>query len=373
MESSLYCYIIKLSDEKDVTCDGKIYVHASKYNHSEENIPKIFTEAYMSSEFFRKYTTDCIIFNSQITSYMEIDAIVKKYMIEYGIINVRGGSYYELVFPDYKLKILEEELCNLKYFVEDKLPLYNKIMDNYNSDITLSDEDIKLRIAFNKSKQEEYESVLLKYNKLKYVELFDGKRIELSNGVLMEFEFLKLHIDTFFSLLLQLNLGVEFKSSVSPLITTYIKEDSPRYESLIKILKKLPALFIEAKRMSFDAVDPAEITDSEILEQFVGVANVPIVKNPGLQFDRFFNHWYIDFLHNTIPNEKYMESIKKDTYTVLNIMEYMYHTIINKTDEYKFDLSTYNIFYENEEINEYKMNIYYYESILASRQPICQK
>ncbi len=40
---------------------------------------------------------------------------------------------------------------------------------------------------------------------------------------------------------------------------------------------------------------------------------------------------------------------------------------MNKIDECKFDLSSYEIFYESSEVNEFKMNVDYYEFILQNK------
>ncbi len=354
----LNCYTIALED-------NKIYVHPTKYEDSPENMIKILTEAYIASPFVRENKINFILKTLPISSYSDIDRIVKEHMLEYGIINVRGGSYSEFILPDYKLKILQEELSTLKFSTEEKLVIYNKIMKNYDIDKNLSYEDIKLRIEFNKAKQKEYEKTLSIYNKLKYVILENGEKIELYNSFSMEFEFLKSHIDTFYTFISQITTDSTVQIYLSQLLNN--PATSSRYNSLIKILKKLPALFIEAKKLGFDSVDPSEFTDTEILQQFIKVEHIPFVKNPGLEFDRYFNTWYLYIMQDTLSNAKYIENVKSTAYPVLNILEYMFNTIMNKIDECKFDLSTYDIFYESPEVNEYKMNIDYYEFILRNK------
>lgn len=369
METPLYCYLIKLSDKKDYTSSGeKIYIHTSNLEPTDENNNKIIIESYISSEFVRSYTFDWYINLSKITTYTQIDSIVKKNMLKYGILNVRGGSYYENVLPDYKMKTLEEELCNLRYCLDNKIPLYNRIMQNYDSDINLSEEDIKLRIEFNRLKQKEYESILSKYNTLRYIMFENDENITLTRDFSSELDFLKTHIDTFFNLLTQINDHITNEYDILSLLqTTTANEDNLRYCSIIRVLKKIPKLFIESKKMDYDEIEYSEISDTEFLKQYIEVASIPIVKNPGLQFDRFFNNWYINFLNNTFTNKKYMKNIKKDSYTVFHILERMFYTIINKADEYEYDLSTYNIFYESPQINEYQMKIDYYQHILSKR------
>jgi hypothetical protein len=47
---------------------------------------------------------------------MDVDKIIKKYMMEYGIKNVQGGSYYNL--KDCQIKALEHEFESLKAIVK---------------------------------------------------------------------------------------------------------------------------------------------------------------------------------------------------------------------------------------------------------------
>lgn len=354
----LNCYTIALEDDK-------IYVHPTKYEDSRENMIKILTEAYIASPFVRENKINFLLKTMPISSYSDIDRIVKEHMLAYGIINVRGGSYSELILPDYKLRILEEELSTLKFSTEEKLVIYNKIMKNYDTDKNLSDEDIKLRIALNKAKQKEYEKTLATYNKLRYVIFENEEKIELYNSFLMEFQFLKSHIDTFYTFISQILTDSTVQIYLSQLLNN--PATSSKYNYIIRILKKLPALFIEAKKMGFDSVDASEFTDTEILQQFIKVEYIPFVKNPGLEFDRYFNTWYLYIIQDTLSNAKYVENVKSTAYPVLNILEYMFNTIMNKIDECKFDLSSYEIFYESPEVNEFKMNVDYYEFILSCK------
>ncbi len=46
------------------------------------------------------------------TNPLKEDEVTKKYMMMYGIDNVRGGSYTAPDLPDYKIQALEDEICS---------------------------------------------------------------------------------------------------------------------------------------------------------------------------------------------------------------------------------------------------------------------
>jgi hypothetical protein len=57
---------------------------------------------------------DTIIIEDTINIIIEVDKIVKEYMIKYGINNVRGGSYINKTLDDWMIKSLEHEFSLLK-------------------------------------------------------------------------------------------------------------------------------------------------------------------------------------------------------------------------------------------------------------------
>ncbi len=66
---------------------------------------------------------------------MDVDKIVKKYMLKYGIDRVRGGSYKNDILEEWQIKSLEHELKLLKYDdTVSKKDELNKFANSYNNE-----------------------------------------------------------------------------------------------------------------------------------------------------------------------------------------------------------------------------------------------
>ena len=87
---------------------GKYYVGKtsrnvySRINEHFSNYGSLWTKKYKPLKVVE------IIENADL---FDEDKYTKKYMLKYGINNVRGGIYSTFILPDYKLKTLREELC----------------------------------------------------------------------------------------------------------------------------------------------------------------------------------------------------------------------------------------------------------------------
>lgn len=59
------------------------------------------------------YKPISLIESIDITENSAEDTYTKKYMMKYGIENVRGGSYSKIILDDYKIKALQDEFCTM--------------------------------------------------------------------------------------------------------------------------------------------------------------------------------------------------------------------------------------------------------------------
>lgn len=84
----------------------KFYI--GKSTRIEERVLEHFSN--IGSEWTKLYKPIEIIECFESTGEFDEDNYTKKYMSEYGIENVRGGSYSQLILPDYKIKNLLDEL-----------------------------------------------------------------------------------------------------------------------------------------------------------------------------------------------------------------------------------------------------------------------
>lgn len=94
-----HIYILKLKE-------GKYYIGKTK------NIEKRWNE-HLSGEgsgWTKKYKPTFLMKIIVSTSYFDEDKYVKEYMAKYGIENVRGGTYSNIVLDDNSILVLEKEI-----------------------------------------------------------------------------------------------------------------------------------------------------------------------------------------------------------------------------------------------------------------------
>lgn len=124
-------YVLKLQNDKYYI--GKIYdiskIYETLYNSSIE-----WTNIYKPisiSEIINSYDAD-----------IDEDIITKKYMLKYGINNVRGGSYIKVELDELIIKTLEYEFTHIRYN-DDNDDNINEFVKKFNT-INDIDEQIKL-------------------------------------------------------------------------------------------------------------------------------------------------------------------------------------------------------------------------------------
>lgn len=96
----LNIYVLKCSDNKYYVGKTTLDTNTKFLQHLSSNNTCQFTNEYSPLE---------IIYTLQTINPFDEDSITKKYMMEFGIENVRGGSYNNLVLEDWQIKSLENE------------------------------------------------------------------------------------------------------------------------------------------------------------------------------------------------------------------------------------------------------------------------
>ena len=117
---------------------GKYYIGKTNRFEGFDGVQLCFQEHLEGRglEWTKKYYPISIIESYEHYSPFEEDVLTKKYMMKYGIENVRGGSYTKIDLEEWQVKSLENEFksVNDKCFKCGKNELYTK---NYNEGLFL--------------------------------------------------------------------------------------------------------------------------------------------------------------------------------------------------------------------------------------------
>jgi hypothetical protein len=155
----MFVYALQLVSNKyyiDITSisdDEKILEHAKKSEWVKQYQPILIKEMYHSKNLF------------------EEDNLTKKYMLEYGIENVRGGAYSKIQLEEWQIKALEYEfkLVTNGNYTNDTI-INNKYLDQFTSEEALEIELIKTQKIRHRLLNEANEIDDLKYVRLQMVQ-----------------------------------------------------------------------------------------------------------------------------------------------------------------------------------------------------------
>lgn len=100
-KDSLFLYVLKLKG-------GKYYVGST--NNVQRRLAQ--HKAGRATDWTEKYPVLELMYSRVIESVREEDQETKKMMGKYKIENVRGGSYCQIILPDYAIKSLTVEICH---------------------------------------------------------------------------------------------------------------------------------------------------------------------------------------------------------------------------------------------------------------------
>lgn len=319
-----FLYVILLEDDK-------IGLHAS----TETDMEKVKIEFEIMNDFAKLHKPIAVTEMVEIgQDFALIDLNVKKYMKEYGIEKVRGGSYNAVILPAYLKFALEAELKTLSNYADDYMEQQKSIYQLYgigtdNMAIT------KLHEEYDK-----YISAKNKYELCKYIKDENGEIHEINKDtIIKELEWVieKIHFIQSVNKDLQIYEtanGIRlFKNMVTGDMmstTGYFElnqENKLKYQNIIKKIKGIVQLYFKLYE------------DDEYM-----IAKYKYHKTIADENMFKISH-YIDF--------NYVEELIKNT-------ELFVYSILNKLDDYEFDISTYPTNFET----NVKNRLYYYKRFL---------
>ena len=288
---------------------NKYFLHYSNKD-SLLNSSKILFECELMYEFVQINKPKIILESTIISQNFEIDFFVKKYMHFYGIDNVRGGSYSSVILDENTKRFIQNEFKTKLQTYEKKDLIIENILLEYKdiNDWSLSklikeyDDIVKIEEKYNKES--------LQLHNLK----FGNGITEINRDFLLDLKWLCNQIAKVFA-------NREVTGNL-------IK----KYKIIIKKMKSLYYIFL-------NYTSDIEDTYNHKIHLY----------SPEVLLDNIFFH------SNIIKNND-SEVIEK----FIDYFEYMYYCVINRIDEYTFDVKSYPDHFK--EITKYKK--YYVNKLL---------
>lgn len=282
----------------------------------------LFLECYLIYDFAKTNKPIQLFDTITIADTLEIDMYVKKYMRQYGIENVRGGSFTNEHLPSTTIATLEAEIERNHYespfIIQTICQEYEAIQDLSKSHMiwrtwrreyefmdcppTIRDFMV-LEKRYLKEEWTSFEEIKNRFHSLSYC----GDAIQLDvYDFTQELEWLKMQISAE-------SLDVEQVWSND--------EDGIRYKAIISLFQHIKSKFLL------------------IHENLPTYERECFIKNPVLAFDTFIYHR---------KDTDKMEKERKIALDIFEIFEYMFNCVMNRIEEHKFALKQYPDNYENQ-------------------------
>jgi hypothetical protein len=261
----LQIYVLQLENDK-------WFLHISNVSDSTQ----IIFECQTLYDFVKKNAPIKIYETLKIFDHFDINTWTKRYMVYFGIDNVRGGIYSDEILPEYLRKGIEFELAASLQDYEKKLNIFNAIRSK--NTLTLSD--------FQREKDA--------YNKL-----LDMGYNMITRDFFEDLDWMKNVI-----------INSKCKTSYKSGLCTKTVEDISKYNAFIKKIDLLNKYYYQLN------------------EEKIKVLSSVLLKNPNFVLDNCFYH------SNSIQN---LDDEINNATEFLDKYEFMGYTLINVIDEMEYD------------------------------------
>ena len=250
------------------------------------------------STFFPYLIPNHIIDIIPFIDVFELDKLVKQYMYFYGSENVRGGSYFEEILPSNKLETIKCEFNTIEKASKplesnDRTYIYDKIMSYYKNNKIEDKEKELQRIEYE---CQHYINSKQSYEKLKNYSVY-GEHATLGLHTIGNIQWLKDFI---------------IYGDREDVVNKQMKEN---YKKMVQIIQQITITFLSLR-------DSDSIKFKPIIYFY----------NPEMILDPFFYH------RKSINN---WEKSMCDCLEFIDILEFMTNYIVNRIEEFEYDLSTH--------------------------------
>jgi len=294
--------------------NNKWYLHVSQ----SDDINTVYMECKLISNFVRNNLPVVSYEFIQIYNDYDLDNYIKKYMRNYGINNVRGGIYTDIILNETDNMLINNNLKDKLTPINEKITMINTIATKYEKIEEWNENEIEKEINLINSNINYYRNSIKCRNNIKTAR----------NGVIFSYD-IKKRLSWLQNMITMnakqlLNYGPENKQ---PLCTVYeLKE----YRYLMLELENVYYLY-------------NKYFSDEICGNIEYIPKINLYR-PDVLLDNFFCH------KGRIPaiQQSYDEAME-----LLNPIEQMVYTIICRLQEYEFDIKNCGDMYEEE--CEYKL------------------
>lgn len=342
-DSQIKLFIISLENNKWL-------LHLSR--QTDESV--LFFECQIIYKFAKKNRPYKVAAIHQIDNILEIDFYVKKYMFEYGVANVRGGSYQDEYLPDYMVATLNHEISIHISTFENNVQYFQEIYDKYKTiqdKVILEFEYNKMMKQMNHYSNTKYILDLIKYYTSSYDKtpslIYDDHddhdnygmlemNIVINKTILEDINWLKEKILDWKKQYIRNSIQDcmnEVNKNWVPIKIEYSKKDEKKYENIMNKLKMV--------NMIYQKVFQEDNSDKNT-----------IYKTPNIIFDNFF---YNNSNMPRLIQENGLDNIIEFTISALGNYENTVYFTINRIDEYEFDMATYDVSFQK--ISQYTIDI----------------
>jgi hypothetical protein len=245
-----------------------------------------------------------------------IDYYVKKYMCEFGIENVRGGTYSQECLEEYMVKTLMREIENAK-----KINANVEIVDGIEEKIALLEKNFLVE-----DKKQYVESIIGKYYETKnnYEEnmffRINNIKFRVNANLTKELQWLKSIVNS--------PLAMRSALTKNPFNDEKILENYERYKILVACIKHIVGLYNKYYGDYGNVFREHEV----------------YMNHPEFLFDKYIYHNYSDNNDNQYNTEitgYTIELFFTDFYS-------LYNSVINRLTELEFDFRTFSDQFEKE-------------------------
>jgi len=272
--------------------ESKIFIYLSCPTNRSLSCPTnktdavILLEAELYYDYLKKYKPISIIAKMDDVDVLDVDKYVKKYMICFGIDNVRGGSYIDEILPEFQRVALASEFETAMKNNECKNMDELYCMINNHTGVYTNIQQIE---AKKRQLQTEYDTYVKEVNEL--------SKWSIDPTIIEDIEWLR--------------------TIIQAQRTTITQEQIAKYKRLLPDLKKIYNLY-ENEIYTYDSLCNTEFLYS--------------IKYPQLLLDDIFFHFNRIHLEKSVEAGQYL----CHTYT------YFANTIINKMQEAQFHVDSWN-------------------------------